>query len=62
MGVAGKHVYCFDLVTAYLKVKNFVRTDSALLDKAVAAHNNEELPFGVVPVLTLGDARLADVD
>lgn len=55
-------MYCFDLVTANLKVENFVRTDSALLDEAMAANNDEELPFGIVPVLALCYTRLADVD
>jgi len=55
-------VYCFDLVAADLEVEDFVGIDPALLDKSVAAYDDEELPLRVVPVLTLGDARLADVD
>ena len=61
VGVAWKHVNCFDLVTAHLKIEDFVRTYSALLDKSVAAYYDEEFPFGVVPVLAFGDARFADV-
>ena len=62
VGVAWKHVNCFDLVTRNLKVKDFVRTHSTLLDKAVAAHNDEELPLCIVPVLTFGNTWFADVD
>ena len=52
---------CFYLVTAYFKVKDFVGVDTALLDKSVTAYYDEEFPFGVVPMLSLGDARLADI-
>ena len=62
MGVTWKHVDSFDLVTTNLKVKDFVRVDATLLDKSMAAHNDEELPLGVVPVLSFGNAWLADVD
>ena len=62
VGVARKHVYCFDLVTANLKVQHFIRAVFSLLDKAVTAYYDEELPFGVVPMLTFGDAWFANVD
>ena len=55
-------MYCFDLITRNLEVQDFIRTDSALLDEAMAANNDEELPFGIVPVLSFCDAWLADVD
>ena len=55
-------MYCFDPFTADLEVEDFVGVDAALLDEAMAAHNDEELPLGVVPVLTFGDAWFADVD
>ncbi len=53
---------CLDPITADLKVKDFVRVDSSLLDESVAAYDDEELPLRVVPVLALGDAWLTDVD
>ena len=62
MGVAGKHVDCFYLVSTDFKIEDFVGVDAALLYEAVAAHYDEELPFGVVPVLAFGDAWFADVD
>ena len=62
VGVARKHMHCFDLVSAHLEVQDFVASYPALLDEAVAADNDEELPLGVVPVLAFCDARLADVD
>ena len=62
MGVAWKHVNCFYLVSADFEVEDFIRTVLTLLDEAVAAYNDEELPFGVVPVLTFSDTWFADVD
>ena len=62
VGVAGKHVDGLDAVAADLKLHHLVAADAALLDKAVAADNDEELPLGMVPVLPLGDARTGDVD
>ena len=62
VGVAWQHVDCFYLVSADFKVQHLVASDSTLLDEAVAAHYDEEFPFGVMPVLSFGDARLADVD
>lgn len=53
---------CFDLISAYFKVQDFVRTNSSLLNEAVAADYDEELPFGVVPVLSFGDAWFAYID
>ena len=55
-------MHCFYPFTADLEVEDFVGVDAALLDEAVAAYYDEELPLRVVPVLALGDARLADVD
>ena len=62
MGVAWQHVNCFYLVSADFKVQHLVASDSTLLDEAMAANNDEELPFCVVPVLSFCDAWLADVD
>ena len=36
--------------------------DIALLDQAMARYNDEQLPFGIVPVLALGNTWFADVD
>lgn len=44
------------------ELDNLVRTLFPLLDQAVAGNNDELLPFGVVPVLTFGDTRFADID
>ena len=62
MGVAGEHVDGLDLVAADLEVEDFAGADLALLDEGAAADDDEEFPFGVVPVLALGDAGLGDVD
>ena len=53
---------CFNLITRNLKVEDFVRTYSALLDKAVAAYNDEELPFCIMPMLAFCHARFTDID
>ena len=62
MGVAWKHVYCFDLVTRNLKIEDFIRAYSTLLNESVTAYNDEEFPLCVVPMLAFCDAWLADVD
>ena len=62
VGVAWKHVNSLDLVTRHLKVEDFIRAYPSLLNQATAAHYDEELPFGIVPMLAFGDAWLADID
>ena len=62
MGVAGKHVDALDVVAAHLELDHLVGADLPFLDEAVAAHYDEELPFGVMPMLTFGNARFANVD
>ena len=59
-----QHVDALDVVARDLELDDlaFWVVKVALLNEAVAADHDEELPLGVVPVLTLGDARLADVD
>ena len=61
MRPAGDHVDGFDLVAADLKADFFIRVDIALFDQRTIADDDEELPLGVVPVLTLGDTGLADI-
>ena len=52
---------CFYLVSADFKIEDFVGVDATLLDEAVTAYYDKEFPFSVVPVLSFGDAWLADV-
>ena len=46
----------FDLIAGYVKGKHLVATDSALLNAASTGYYNKELPLGVVPMLSLGNA------
>ena len=62
VGVARQHVDCFYLVSADFEVQNLICSVFSLLYESVAAHNDEELPLGVVPMLSFGDAWFADVD
>ena len=55
-------MYGFDPVSADLEIQNLVGINATLLNEAVTAHYYKELPFGVVPVLSLRDAWLADID
>ena len=55
MGPAGDHIDGFDLVAADLKLHGFSGVDVPLLDQSVAMDHNELFPFGIVPVLSLGD-------
>ncbi len=62
--IARQHVDALDVVARDLEFDDlsFGVVQVALLDETMATYHDEELPLGVVPVLTLGDARLADVD
>ena len=51
-----------DVVAGDLELDDFVGAQLALLDEAVAGDDDEELPLGVVPMLTFGDSGLADVN
>ena len=64
MRIAGKHVDALDIVARDLKLDHlaFRVVEVALLDEAVTTDHDKELPLGIVPMLPLGDARLADVD
>ena len=55
-------MYSFDLLAANLELQNLVRAHSALLNKTMTAHHNEKFPFGIMPMLSLGNSRFADVD
>lgn len=62
VGIAGEHDDTLDFVTTHLVVEDFVRVLLAELDEAVARDDDELFPLGVVPMLTLGDTGLGDVD
>lgn len=62
MRIARQHLYCLNLVTADFVFTDFVRTDAAFLNQAMACDNDEEFPLGVMPVLALGNPRFGDVD
>lgn len=51
-----------NLITAYLKFNHFICPDFSLLNQAMTGYNNKKFPFAVVPVLTLCDTGLRDVD
>ena len=60
--ISGQHDDALNLVARDFELDNLIRTLFPLLDQAVAGNNDELLPFGVVPVLTFGDTRFADID
>ena len=62
VGPAGNHVDGLDLVTGNFKLYRFAGVDVPLLNQSVTSHHNEQLPLGVVPVLSFCDARTADID
>ena len=55
-------MYGLDLVTADLKIEDFVRIYPALLDESVATDNNKEFPLGIMPMLPFRDAWFGNVD
>ena len=62
MRIAWEHVDSLDVVAAHLELYDFVRSNLAFLDEAVASNNDEEFPLGVVPVFALRDARFRYID
>ena len=60
--VAGKHVDGLDIVTGDLEFDYFICAEFAFLDQCVSCNHDEKLPFGIVPVLALGNAGLGDID
>ncbi len=59
---SGDHVDRFDLLSRNLELNHLSSVSVPLLDQAMAGNDDKQLPLGVVPVLSFGDARLADVD
>lgn len=62
MGEAGEHVDGLGLVAGHFEVPDFVGVDPPFLDQGFAAHDDEELPFRVVPVLAFRDAGVRHID
>ena len=62
VGIAGQHVDRLNVLAADLKFQDLICAQLPLLDQPVAGDHDEELPFGVVPVLALGDAGLGNID
>ena len=62
VGVPRQHVDGLGLVAGHLKFQHLAAADAALLNQTVARNHDEKLPLRVVPVLTLCDAGLRDVD
>ena len=64
MCVAREHVDGLNVVAVNFPFKDFTFgvIEVTLLNKSVAFDDDKLLKLGVVPVLALGDARLADVD
>ena len=60
--ISGKHVNRLDPISTDLEFDHFIRADLSFLDQAVAGDDDEELPLGIVPVLSLCDTGLGDVD
>ena len=64
VSIAREHVDALDIVTGDFKFDDlaFGIVKIAFLDKAMASNHNEELPLGIMPVLTFGDAWLGDIN
>ena len=68
MGEARQHLHHLYLVATHLIFPHgiglavLIEALAAQLDESVTTHHDEFLVLGVMPVLTLGDARLGDVD
>ena len=62
MRPAGDHVDGFYFVSGHFKFYQLSCIDISFLDQAMAMNHDKLLPFGVVPVLALGNARFTDID
>ncbi len=62
MRIAWEHVDALDVVTIYFKLNHLITTQLALLNQSMTSHYNEELPLGVMPVLSLCNSWLRDID
>ena len=62
VGVTGEHDDTLDFVTTHLVVEDFVGAFLAELDETVARNDDKLFPLGVMPMLSLGDTGLGDVD
>lgn len=62
MRPAGDHVDGFYFVSGYFKFYQLSCIDISFLDQAMAMNHDKLLPFGVMPVLAFGNARLTDID
>ena len=62
MGMAGQHVNALDIITGYLKLNDFIRSQFAFLNQAMSGNDDEELPLGIMPMLAFGDAGFGDID
>ena len=61
VGVSGDHFHHFDLLAADLEVDHLVRPDLTQPDQTVTTHHHKFFILGVMPMLSLGYARLRDV-
>ena len=62
MRVSRQHVDGLHPVPAHLEVEHLVRVYPPLLYQGPAADHDEQLPLGVVPVLSFGHSRFGNVD
>ena len=58
MGIPGEHMDGLDVFSVHVEVQHFVGADFTLLNQPFAGDHDEQLPFGVVPMLSLGDTGL----
>ena len=61
MGIAGQHMHRLYFITAHLELDHLIGSDFTLLNQAVTRNDDEELPFCVVPVLSLCYSGLTDI-
>lgn len=62
MGVARRYIHHFQLVSGNRVSYHFGAADPSESDYALTANDQELFILGVVPMITLGDARLGNID
>ena len=62
MGIAREHMDCLNVLTGRLELYYLVIPNFSLLNQPMTRYYDEKFPLGVMPVLTLSNTRLCDID
>lgn len=61
VSVTREHNDALDFISTYLIIEDFTGSFLAKLNQTMTGNNDEQLPLGMMPMLTLGYSRLRDI-